>query len=258
MLARLAGLPDASLSSAVEVADGKQASIQFVLYDCLRREQTLLAGAQPDRRSEIARILDLVQMSYGELVGVLIGRNDELLETARDGAWSLRDILRHAIAVELRYAAQVEWGATRRDDDPLAIPDERLPCDRLSPPDPEFADSRTGGMTRVLELVGAARARSDERLDRIPDSALTRPTLWGKLPMTVRMRLHQMAAHLTEVVVQADKCLAPHGTDSEARRIIRHCCAIRGAHERWSASEVRGQIDADRGRVALGSERGEM
>lgn len=245
VLVHVADLPDASLSRRVDLADGTGPSIQFVLYDCLRREQALLSGSEPHGRSEIARILDLVQMAYGEVVGLLVGRNDELLETARDGEWSLRDLLRHAIAVELRYAAQVEWASTRSDHDPLAIPEPRLPCDRLSPPEPEFAESRTGGMTRVLEFLGVARARSDERLDRIPDAALTRPTLWGTLPMTLRMRSHQMAAHLTEVVVQAEKCLAPHGTDPEARRIIRHSCAIRGAHERWSAAEARTLIDVD-------------
>lgn len=245
VLTHVADLPNASLSRQVDLSDGTRASIQFVLYDCLRREQVLLAGSQPHGRSEIARILDLVQMAYGELVGLLIGRNDELLKTARDGEWSLRDLLRHAIAVELRYAAQVDWAATRRDDDPLSIPDARLPCDRLSPPEPEFADSRDGGMTRVLELLGVARARSDASLDPIPDAALTRPTLWGKLPMTLRMRLHQMAAHLTEVVVQGEKCLAPRGPDSEVRRIIRHCCRLRGAHERWSAAGARDLIDVD-------------
>lgn len=221
-----------------------------MLSDCLRREQALLAGPQPEGRSELARVLDLVQAAYGELVGLLIGHADELLESARDREWSLRDLLRHAIAVELRYAAQVAWGASRSDADPLAIPEERLPCDRLSPPEPAFADSRSGGMARMLELLGVARSRSDEDLKRIPDATLARPTLWGTVPLTVRMRAHQMAAHLTEVVVQAEKCLAPFGPDAEARRILRRCCRMRGAHERWSSAEAGQLIDADYRRVA--------
>ncbi len=242
-LGDLVRLPDAALSRRVDVGDAARPSIQFALYDILRREQALAAEAQPDGRSELARILDLVQMAYGELMGLLVGRDDELLETARDGEWSLRDLLRHAIAVELRYGAQIEWSATRGDDEPLAIPDERSPCDRLSPPEPDFADSRAGGLSRLVELLGMARARSDARLERIPDAALARPSLWGELQMTVRMRSHQSAAHLTEVVIQAEKCLGPTMPDPEVRRILRHCCAMRGAHERWSAADALALLD---------------
>jgi len=247
-------IADVSLTQKVELLDGTKAPAQFLLYDCLRREQSLVVGPQPAVRSEAARILDLAQAAYRDLVGLLAGRDDALLEQARDGDWSLRDLLRHAIAVELRYAAQVDWGATRRDEDPVPIPDERLSCDRLSPPEPEFADARSAGMARVLELLGTARARSD-LLDALPNDALGKPTLWAKLPMTVRMRVHQMAAHLTEVVIQAEKCLARYGPDTDARRIVRRCAAMRGAHERWSEGAARAEIDADYRRIADASTR---
>lgn len=245
VLAQIAALPDDALQRPVGLADGTRAPIQFVLFDCLRREQSLLVGASAQKQLEIGRILDLVQAAYGQLVGVLVGRDDALLDAARDGEWSLRDLLRHAIAVELRYAAQVLWGASRRDDEPLAIPDDRLPCDRLAPPEPAFADTRDRGIARVLELLGKARVSSDEQLARIPDSALDRQALWGHLKIPVRMRAHQMAAHLTEVLVQAEKCLIPFGSQNEARRIVRNCCAMRGAHERWSADDARAVIDDD-------------
>lgn len=238
-LAGIALLPDGALARTVEA---EKASLQVVLYDLLRHEQALASAAQPAGRSEADRVLDLTQAAYGELVGLLIGRSDELLETTRDGEWTLRDLLRHAIAVELRYAAQVEWAATRGHTDPLPIPEDRLPCDRLAPPEPDFAGSRTGGLTQVLELLGEARRRSDEILTSIPDVALARPSLWGTLQMTVRMRLHQTAAHLTEVVVQAEKCLGPR-LDVEARRILRNCVRIRGSHERWSARGARAALD---------------
>jgi hypothetical protein len=246
-VAVIASLPDRDLSRPSEFGDGPKAA-QFVLYDLLRHEQALAAGPQHDR-TEIARTLDLAQMAFGELVGVLVGRDDDLLDTARDGEWSLRDLLRHAIAVELRYGAQVAYAATRADDDPLAIPDGLLPCDRLSPPEPEFADSRMGGMTRMLQLLGEARARSDTRIDTLPEAALTRPSLWGKMRMSVRMRLHQTAAHLTEVAIQTEKCLGA-GLDLEARRIVRRCCAMRGAHERWSERNARELLDARYERLA--------
>jgi hypothetical protein len=242
-LAAIIRLPDSALVRRVDSGEGSDSSIQFVLYDLLRREQALAAEARPERSSEAGRILDLTQMAYGELVGLLVGRTDGLLETARDGEWSLRDLLRHAIAVELRYAAQIEWSATRRDDDPLAIPLERLPCDRLAPPEPEFADSRGGGLARMLELLGDARARSNERLQVIPGVALARPSLWGTSQVSVRTRLHQFAAHLAEVVIQGEKYLGSN-VDAEARRIVRRCCAMRGLHERWSGQDVRTRLDA--------------
>jgi hypothetical protein len=241
-LARIARLPDAAIRERVQVRE-LGATRQFVLYDLLRHEQALAAGAPGAGRSEIARILDIVQMAYGGLVGLLVGRGDDVLESARDGEWSLRDLLRHGIAVELRYAAQVLWAATRRDDDPLPIPDDRLPCDRLSPPDTEFGDSRTAGMGRTLALLGTARGQTDLLLDPLPDAVLDRPSLWTQFQMTVRMRLHQSAAHLAEIAVQAEKML--HGTpEGEARRILRRCCVMRGLHERWSEAERRAELDA--------------
>lgn len=241
-LAAIAELSDTALTDRVDVGDRK-APRQFVLYDLLRHEQALATQVPSRARSEVARILDLVQMAYGELVGLLVGRSDDLLESARDGEWSLRDLLRHAMAVELRYAAQVEWAATRRDEDPLAIPDERLPCDRLSPPEPDFADSRTGGVARMLEVLGAARARADRLLGPMSDAALTRPSMWGQLRVPVRMRLHQSAAHLNEVAVQSEKMLGIDAPAGEARRILRRCCAMRGLHERWTEPEGRAQLD---------------
>ena len=224
-------------------------SVQFVLYDLLRNEQDLAVEVKLQVRTEIERILDLAQMRYGELAGLLAGRGDELLDTARDGEWNLRDLLRHAIAVELRYAAQVEYAATRRDEDPLAIPDERLPCDRLTPPEPDFAASRTGGLLQVLALLGTARAATSRRLGAVPRAALDRPSLWGTLEMSVRMRAHQIAAHLTQVVVQSEKMLGDEHV-SDARRIVRQLCAMRGAHELSSDAPRRADLDARYAKVA--------
>lgn len=241
-VAAIARLSDSALSHEVDLGEHK-APLRSVLYDLLRGEQDLAVRHRPQRRTELSRILDLAQAAYGDLVGVLAGRADELLDGARDGEWSLRDLLRHAIAVELRYAAQIEYAATRRDADPLAIPKDLLPCDRLTPPEPEFADSRSAGLTRTLELVGEARSNSDRRLAAIPDPAMERPSLWGALHMTVRMRSHQIAAHMTEVVIQSEKMLGPDAPGSEARRIVRRCCAMRGAHERWSEAAARADLD---------------
>lgn len=212
----------------------------FVLFDLLRREQALAAMRQP-ARTEARRILDFARAAYGDLVGFLVGRDDQLLDEARDGEWTLRDVLRHAIAVELRYRAQVIYSATRAEDDPIAISEERLPCDRLSPPG-EFTASRTGGVTQILELLARARRATDEAAAGLSDDALTRPSLWGRHAMDVRMRLHQVGAHLIETVIQIEKVLSPDG-DTEARRIMRRCCATRGMHEGWSDERARASLD---------------
>lgn len=82
------------------------------------------------------------------------------------------------------------------------------------------------------------------RLADVPDTALARPSLWTKFQMTVRMRAHQVAAHLSEVAVQAEKMLSDTPRGSEGRRILRRCCVMRGAHERWSDPEGRAWLDA--------------
>jgi len=233
-LAAVARLDDEAL------AGDKRGSRRDALYGLLRREQAIAPSGESSARSEVSRILDFAQAAYGDVVGVLVGRDDSLLDTARDDEWSLRDVLRHSMAVGLRYAAQVEYSATRSDTDPVAIPPSLLPCDRLSPPDPEFAASRTSGVLELLQLLGQARAGSDTRLANVLAPALTRPSMWGTQLLDVRMRLHQIAVHLTETAIQIEKIV---GGGGELRAIIRRCCVTRGMHERWSPAEERAVLD---------------
>src|SRR5713101_1238046 len=194
--------PLSALAAVVRLDDetlvgDKRKQRRDVLYGLLRREQAIATSRESSHRSEVTRILDFAQSAYGDVIGLLVGRDDALLDTARDGEWTLRDVLRHAVAVELRYVAQVEYSATRSDTDPVQIPPAFLPCDRLSPPEPAFAASRTGGVLELLQLLGGARANSDARLAKVPDSALARPSMWGTQLLDVRGRLHQVAVHLT-------------------------------------------------------------
>lgn len=237
-MAAVVRLTGESLAQPVPIGDTRS-SRRDDLYGLLRREQAILTSGQPVR-SEVSRILDLAQAAYGDVVGVLVGRDDGLLDDLHDRDWSLRDVLRHAIAVELRYAAQIEYSAIRAESDPVAIRPDLLPCDRLSPPEPDFAHSRDGGVVDLLELLGRARATSDARLANIPDAALPRPSLWGTVRTNVRMRLHQMAVHLTESAIQIEKIV---GGGGELRAIVRRCCITRGMHERWSAGKERTLLD---------------
>jgi hypothetical protein len=222
------------------LAGDTRSSRRNVLYGVLRREQAIAASGEISARSEVSRILDFAQAAFGDVVGVLVGRDDGLLDTARDGEWSLRDVLRHAMAVELRYAAQVEYSATRSENEPVQIPPDLLPCDRLSPPERAFTVSRSGGVLELLQLLGNARAGTDARLAKVPDSALTHPSMWGTQLLDVRLRLHQIAVHLTETAIQIEKIV---GSGGELRAIIRRCCIARGLHERWSRADQRAELD---------------
>jgi hypothetical protein len=206
------------------------------LFGALRREQAALVIATP-AASESGRTLALAQAAYRDIEALIVGGQSDALDTARDGEWTLRDLLRHAIAVELRYCEQVIYSATRKDHEPVGIPAGRLPCDRLSPPDLEYAASKDGDAARVLELLGIARQRTDARLTALSQASLDRPSLWGTLNVDVRERLHQIAAHLVEATIQAEKMLG-ETSGGEARRIVRRIWATRGMHERVSPRGV--------------------
>jgi hypothetical protein len=231
--------PPFAALAAIAIGD-TAGSRRDALYGLLRREQSIATEAASAPRSEVSRILDFAQAAYGDLVGVLVGRDDNLLDNGRDGEWSLRDVLRHAIAVEIRYAAQVRYSATRADTDPVEIPVDLLPCDRLSPPEPQFARALSGGIPELLELLGTARALSEAKLAGVSDSALARPSRWGNQLIDVRMRVHQIAVHLTETAIQVEKIV---GASGELRAIVRRCCSTRGLHERWSPAKDRAPLD---------------
>lgn len=231
--------PPLAVLAAIALGD-TTSSRRDALYGLLRREQSIVAGSTSPPRPEVSRILDFAQAAYGDLVGVLVGRDDDLLDDGRDGDWTLRDVLRHAMAVEIRYAAQVTYSATRGESDPVEIPADLLPCDRLSPPEPEFAGARAGGIRELLELLGTARAASDARLAGVSDSDLVRSSQWGTQLIDVRMRLHQISVHLTETAIQVEKIV---GTGSELRATVRRCCSTRGLHERWSPVKDRATLD---------------
>lgn len=233
-LGTLGSLPDNDLRRVL-----RGQTLQFHLYAALRREQRAFAAAVHSDRSEASSILAFARAAYSELTAFLAGR--EVLDLARDGEWSLRDLLRHAIAVELRYRAQVLWSANRADADPVAIPPDRLPCDRLSPPASEFGDATLGSMERVLDLFGVARAATDEQLVTLGPSVLVRRSMWGSLEVDVRERLHQIGVHIVEVHLQAEKMLG--ATELEARRIIRRIAATRGLHEALSERHLLDELD---------------
>jgi hypothetical protein len=219
------------------------ATVRFHLYAALRREHAAAVAAGVHGPREPGAILAFANDALGELEALLAGRPAAILEEARDGEWTLRDLLRHAVAVELRYRAQVLWSAGRADGDPLAIPAERLPCDRLAPPEPEYADTRTGGIPRILALLRRARAKTDDALADLSPVDLERPTLWGSYLTDVRDRMHQIGVHLVEVTLQAGKMVGAPG-EPEALRVVRRIAAVRATHAARSDAATIAALDA--------------
>lgn len=242
-IAVFGALSDELLRRQVDEPSASQ-GLQWWLYAALRREQAAVIGAASTQRNESGQILSLAQGAYRDLHALIADRAAGLVDSARDGDWTLRDLLRHAIAVELRYCEQVSYSATRADDEPVRIPDERLPCDRLSPPDSEFADTRMADAARILDLLGDARRRTDERLANLAGSSLERPSLWGTYSTNVRERLIQIGVHLIEVTLQTEKMLRNAGEPSgEARGILRWVWKTRGLHERTSTAAQLAELD---------------
>ncbi len=237
----LARVQDTALQTLVGEGPERR-TVQYLLYAALRREQAAFVASEGSRDREAVQILRFARAAEHEL-GVLVSGHDDELDRARDGEWTLRDLLRHAIAVELRYRAQVLWSAGRSDTDPLEIPADRLPCDRLVPPAPEFAESATGPASRVLDLLAIARHQTDRRLATVSDDSLIRPSIWGSVRIDVRERIHQIAAHLVEVIVQTEKMLGTTG-ESEAGRIVRRIAYARGMHERATDPARLATLDA--------------
>ncbi len=238
-MARLAALPDDALARPWRWR-GKEAHLRYALYRSLEEEHEALAAALVAwRPTEAERILAISRRSFGELRGLLVALPDTVLDDARDGDWSLRDVLRHALLVERRYAVNTAYAAHRREDEPL----------RLEAGDPRYPSERdvdaSGGLERVLERFAAARDQSDALLGALPAARLERPSTWSGHEVDVRFRLHRFASHLAEHTIQCEKALEAWGWRSgEARRIVRRIWAARGELEATGDDAAMAALDA--------------
>jgi uncharacterized damage-inducible protein DinB len=219
----------------------------------LEAEQQAAATA-PAAPNEPSRILDLAQVAFGRLRGLLAGVDDDLFD--RDpapGEWSLRRTLAHAIGVERSYRANTEFALARGDEDPLSLPQDPdevvwTAAGEFRRPSPDPAD--TAG--RALDIIAAfakRRAETDAALSDLSDEQMRRPTQWGAIKdsavIDVRFRLHRFASHIAEHTVQCETTIAALGVPlTDARAIVRAIGAARGMHERRSTRETRDALDA--------------
>ena len=235
-LERFAALDEKELAQPWRFRD-KATEVRYALYRTIEDAQELLVGAVAQPQPESRRILALAQRAFGDLRGLLIGLPADLLDRSpRESEWSAREILRHVIVVEGRYAVQTRYAVDRTDADPMRVADDKLPT-------PAQTDV-TGGISQILARVAEARAATDRRLGDVPAAAMTRPTQWIQYDVDVRFRLHRFAAHLIEHTVQCEKGLAALGwRATEGRRIVRRLSALMGEVEGLAGSASAREIE---------------
>ena len=211
---------------------------RYALYRALEEAQeacvVAAAGPQPESR----RILALAQRAFGDLHGLLIGLPTDLLDREpRPGEWPVREVLRHMLSVERRYAVQTRYAVERGDAEPVRISEDKLST--IPPGDVG------GDVDAMLARLGQARAETNRRLGDLALVALTRPSVWVKVEIDVRFRLHRFAAHVVEHTIQCEKTLAALGwRPTEGRRIVRQVAAALGEVEGLGALTQARAIEA--------------
>ncbi|HLQ60293.1 MAG TPA: DinB family protein, partial [Candidatus Acidoferrales bacterium] len=178
LLDDLAALPDRRLAEPWQWPGhlGQPQAGRDCLYRLLEAEQAAVAAAPP--ASEASRILALAQEAFRDLCGLLSGIEDADLDRPPGaGEWSLREVLAHVLLTERRYAFQVRYAARRKDSDPV----QRVPRLELG------AGDRQGGRRQWRDRLAGARQLSN-RLARIADPALARPTRWAGYDVDIRFR----------------------------------------------------------------------
>ena len=233
-----AELDEAALSRPWAWPGGVTIDVRYALYRTLEETQEVAVAEAARSHPESRRILALAQRAFGDLRGLVIGLPGELLDREpRPGEWPVREILRHILGIERRYAAQTSYAVDRSDADPVRIPEERMPITGLE-------DGR-GDVGALLDRLDQERRETDRRLGDLLPSAMTRPTVWVKAQLDVRFRLHRFAAHIVEHTVQCEKTLAALGWRlPEGRRIVRRVTAALGELEGLGANDEVRAIEA--------------
>lgn len=236
-LAGVAGLAAAALRRPWTWRDG-QMDVRYALYRTLEEAQEALVRAAAAPHPEPRRILSLAQRAFGDLRGLVIGLSGDLLDRAPEaGEWPLREVLRHVLVIERRYAMQTAYAVERGDGDPMRVSAERLA--RAEQPDAR------GDVFVLLGRIAEARAETDRRLGDLAPATLTRPTGWVHYQIDVRFRLHRFASHLVEHTVQCEKTLDALGwRPPEGRWIARRLSAALGELEGLGAQDEARDLEA--------------
>lgn len=255
LLARLAALEDRALEERLPFAAvGRELTAPAgltdvdaryaLLFRTLEREQEAVVRARSRYRgTEAQRILGLAQVAYGDLRGLLAGVTSEQLDRVpREGEWSARETLEHAIRVERSYRANTAHAVRRAHDEPLTLPQDRRPQ-----PDPADVE---GDGSRIAARLGVRRAETDAELGSVTEEQMALPSQWSwgavGVKVDVRFRLHRFASHLVEHAVQCERALEAAGVAfGDARRTVRRISAARAMHERITPPDELARLDAE-------------
>lgn len=231
---QLARLPDPCLDADWQWRpEGQVLDARSALYRSLEDEQAA-ASREPQPSTEGERMSSLADAAEGDLIGLLVGLDDALLDASPgEGQWPVRDILGHILATERRYIRQIEYALSRTDAQPVytSIDLEHMATDRH------------GDLTALLDRLSAARDVS-RQLFNVTEVQLERPTEWAGYRLHVRDRLHRFAAHLVEHTIHAEKALdALDYRPTEAARIVRRICRQRATHAARTSPEALSALD---------------
>jgi len=242
LLGRLAAYSDAEMAQPWEWPGHRGGPLQ--VRDChwriVEAEQAHVARMGPAER-ESAAIMELAQIAFGGLRGLLAGQSEDALDAKPGEEWSLREVLSHVLLVERRYAWQVRYAINR---------DATQPTYGQSPVNVSSAETG-GGIRDWIDVLETGRAASDAFCSGLDSPGLARPTVWADYEVDVRFRLHRFGGHLAEHTIQAEKALrALDRAPAEARQVARVLSRLRGAHERRSSAGDLESLDSAQAALA--------
>jgi hypothetical protein len=194
-----------------------------------------LAARPLAARPLAARLIAPATIARWALQGRLAALDDGILDrVARDGEWTVRQVLGHTIDGQRSYGWFTRWwlALPMGPHRPTKVPDE---VEKASEADLPGEDG--DGLGTLAELRGRLDDVLDEwgqRLGSTADEALVTPARWSNTTVDIGFRLGRWSSHIAEHTIQLDKTLDWLGyRPTEVERIVR------GLHAAWGRLESR-------------------
>ena len=198
----------------------------------------VLAGAGSGAgavRLMAARLIAPATIARWALQGRLASLDDPVLDrVAKDGEWTVREVLAHTIEGQRSYGWFTRWWISQPlgADRPTKVTDDVEEASKADLPSDEAEGAGT---------LPEIRARLDDVLDEwalrlasTPDEGLAAPVRWSNRPVDVAHRLGRWGSHIAEHTIQLDKTL--DWLDYRPREVER---IVRELHSAWGRLESR-------------------
>jgi len=182
-----------------------------------------------------SRVIAPATIARWALHGRLAPLDDGILDRlARDGEWTVRQVLAHTIDGQRSYGWFTRWwlGLPMGPDRPTKVPDD---VEKASAADlPGEAAEGLGTLAEIRFRLDDVLDEWGQRLGATADEALATPARWANTPVDIRFRLGRWASHIAEHTIQLDKTLDWLGyRPTEPERIVRDL------HTAWGRLESR-------------------